>query len=348
MLVGLGISVMFSGPVTLQVRPRPPGIAQVPQFRGGRTEVAMQRTTNEILMRRYLLGDLPQEDRTRLEDQYSANAEVFEEVLATENDLIDSYVRGELTEVERQKFEAEYFKSPQRREKVDFARALSQVSVSATQAIPAQEISPWTKIWKSFSVQQGMPQWAFAAAAVVVVAGGSWLMVQNHRLRVGLQQALAGQTELRRGQDTLRQHIAELEGNSSDQIHGKQGPEVAKLETPMAPEVTFRLTPGMARGLGGRQKTLVLPTSASRLQLQLMLDRDEYKSYEAVLLTAERKEVLRGKALQSRSIGGNVVVAWPLPAHSVHSGDYIVQLAGQTANGSLEGVESYSFRVLRR
>ncbi len=312
-------------------------------------EVAMQRTTNEILMRRYLLGDLPQEDRTRLEDQYSADAEVFEEVLATENDLIDSYVRGELTEVERQKFEAEYFKSPQRHERVEFARALSQVSVLATQAIPAQEVSPWTKIWESFSVQQGMPQWAFAAAAVVVVAGGSWLMVQNHRLRVGLQQAQAEQAELRRGQDTLRQHIAELEGNLRDQVHeNQQGSEVAKLETPMEPEVTFRLTPGMARGLGGTQKTLVLATTASRLQLQLMLDRDEYKSYEAVLMTAERKEVLRGKALQSLSIGGDEVVTWPLPAHSIHAGDYIVQLAGQTATGSVEDVESYSFRVLRR
>jgi hypothetical protein len=309
----------------------------------------MQRTNNEILMRRYLLGDLPEEDRARLEDQYSADAEVFEEVLATENDLIDSYVRGELTEVERQKFETEYFKSPQRRERVEFARALSQVSVLAKQAGPAQEVSSRTKMWKGFSVQQGMPRWAFAAAAVVVVACGSWLMLQNHRLRVGLQQALAEQTELRDGQDTLRQHIAELEGNPSDQVHeNQQGAEVAKLETPTGPEVTFRLTPGIARSPGGTQKTLVLPATASLLQLQLMLDRDEYKSYEAVLLTAERKEILRGQALLSRSIGGDVVVTWPLPVHSIHSGDYIVQLAGQTANGSLEDVESYSLRVSRR
>jgi len=300
----------------------------------------MRRTTDEILMRRYLLGDLPQEDRTRLEDRYSADTEVFEEVLATENDLIDSYVRGELTEVERQKFEAEYCKSPQRHERVEFARALSHVSLSATRPVPIQKVSPWTKIRRSFAV----PEWAFAAATVAVVTGGSWLMVQNYRLRLGLQQALAVQAELRRGQDTLRQHIAELEGNSREQIH----PEVATLETPKAPEVTFRLTPGLARDLGATQKTLVLPTTASRLQLQLVLDRDEYKSYEAVLLTAERKEVLRGKALGSRSIDGDLVIIWPLTAHSIHSGDYIVQLAGEIANGNLEDVESYSLRVLRK
>jgi hypothetical protein len=305
----------------------------------------MQRTTDEILMRRYLLGDLPEEGRARLEDRYSADAEVFEELLATENDLIDSYVRGELTEVERQQFEAEYFKSPQRRERVEFARALSL----ATQTNPVQQVSPWTKIWKVFSIQQGMPQWALATAAVLVIAGGSWLMVQNHKLQVGLQQARAEQAQLRREQDTLRQHIAELKGNPSDQVHqNQQGPETAKLETPTGPEVTLRLTPGVARGPGATQKTLVLPTTASVLQLQLMLDRDDYKSYEGVLLTAERKEVLRGKALQSRLLGGDVVVTWPLPVRSIYSGDYIVQLAGQTAKGSLEDVESYSLRVLRK
>lgn len=309
----------------------------------------MQRTMNEILMRRYLLGDLPQEERTRLEERYSADAEVFEEALATENDLIDSYVRGELTEVEKQKFEGEYFKSPQRRERVEFARALRQVSVSATQAIPAQQVSPWTKIWNFFPVQHAASWRALAVGAVVVVAGGSWLMVQNHKLRVDLQQASAERIEPRRGQETLRQHIAELEGNSSRQAHeNPKRPEVAKLETPMSPEVTFRLTPGAARGLEGTQKTLLLPTDASRLQLQLMLDRDEYKIYEAALLTAEQKEVLRGKVLQSSSIGGQVVVAWTLAARSIQSGDYIVQLSGQAANGTLEDVESYSFRILRQ
>jgi hypothetical protein len=309
----------------------------------------MKKATDEILMRRYLLGDLPQEERARLEDRYAADAEVFEEVLATENDLIDCYVRGELAEVERQKFEAEYCKSPPRLERVEFARTLRQISVLASPAVPAQQASPGTKVWGVFPIPEGIYQWALAAVVAAVVTGGGWLMVQNHKLRVSLQQALAGQAQLLRGQDTLRQHIAELDGNPRNQIHeNQQDSDVGRLETPAGPEVTFRMPPGMARGLGWTQKTLVLPTTASRLQLQLMLDRDEYKSYEAVLLTAEGKRVLRGKALPSRSIDGNVVVAWSLPVHSVHSGDYIVQLAGQTANGSLEDVESYSFRILRR
>ena len=141
----------------------------------------------------------------------------------------------------------------------------------------------------------------------------------------------------------------ELENSPKDQTRAnQQGTEVAKLETPTGLEVTFKLTPGILRSSGGPQNSLSLPPTTSELWLQLILDRDEHRTCEAVLLTADQKQVLRGKALQSHSIGGIAVVAWRLPARSILSGDYVVQLRGQTATGSLEEVESYSFRVLRK
>jgi hypothetical protein len=309
----------------------------------------MRRTTEEVKMRRYLLGDLLEEERVRVEGQYLADPATFEELLATENDLIDAYVRGELSKELRHKFETEYFSTPERREKVEFARTLTQIASLARQSAPVPEISPWKRVWAALSAQQAIPQWAVVVTAFAIAGAGSWLMVQNQRLRLDLQQALAGQAEFRRGEDALRKQIAEFEGNPRDRLHpDQQGSEVAQLEKPMGSEVTLRLSPGMARDSGGQQKTLALSLTASHLQLQLMLDRDEYKTYEAVLETAQRKEVLRGKALQTHSIGGSTVVAWSLPARSMSSGDYIVRLAGKLPTGSLENVESYSFRVLRK
>src|SRR5258708_24741749 len=110
----------------------------------------MRKTNDEILLRRYFLGDLPQEERVRLEDRYLADVEVFEELLAAENDLIDAYVRGELTEAERQQFEMEYLKSPERRERLDFARTLSQVSTLEEEALVAHRSSLWKKMWAAF------------------------------------------------------------------------------------------------------------------------------------------------------------------------------------------------------
>jgi hypothetical protein len=309
----------------------------------------MRKTSDKILMQRYFLGGLPQEERARIEDQYLTDADVFEEMLATENDLIDAYVRGELSENERMKFEAAYLRSPQRREKVEFARTLSQVSALARQPVQVQEISLRKKMWAAFSVQRAIRQWALAAAVVVIAMSAAWLMVQNQRLRAGLRQAQAGQAELRREEDALRQQIAGLEGNPRDQAQeNRQGSEVARLEPLSGPDVTLRLTPGAIRDTAEPQKTLLLPPATSGVRLQLMLDSDEYKTYEAVLLTAEGKEVARGKALQSRPVGGNAAVVWRLPAHSIPAGEYIVQLTGQLAAGSQEDLQPYTFRVLRR
>ncbi len=304
----------------------------------------MRRTTQETLLRRYLLGDLTQEERDSIEDRYCVDGEMFEALLATESDLIDAYVRGELTDDERQRFEVEYFKSSERRERVEFSRVLKQLSEAE-----GQVFSPWKSAWATLSTPQEMPRWVLAVGIAVIVGSGLWLTVQDQRLRVGLQQALSGQAELRREEDALRQHIAEIEGNAKDMVHeGPQSPEVAELEAPMRPNVTFRLTPGIVRGVGASQRTLLLPSTTSHVLLQLLVDRDEYGLYDAVLLDADGKEILRAKALQSRSINGSAVVDWRLPAASIRSGDYIVQVAGQNPNGSLEDVDSYSFRVLRR
>jgi hypothetical protein len=306
----------------------------------------MRRTADEILIRRYLLGDLPQEERAQLENRYLTDADLFEEVLASENDLIDSYARGELTEADRQKFDAEYLKSTQRRERMEFARALSHVSMSAKQSVATDGISSWKKVWAAFSVQQRMPQWALAAAAIVLAAGGSWLMVENQGLRIDLRQALAGQAELRGEQETLRQHIAGLEGNVKDQTHQhQQGAEVAKLETPT--EVTLSLTPGLARGIGESQNTLILPPTTSRVRLQLMMDRDDYASYLAVLRTAEGREVNRQR-LKSQRIGNQRAVVAVLPSDRLRPGDHVLTLLGSNGvPGAEEEVEAYSFRVVR-
>jgi hypothetical protein len=306
----------------------------------------MPNTKVQNLMRRYLLGALPAEERTRLEDRYLVDVDVFETLVAVENDLIDAYVRGELTGDERVRFEAEYLASPARRDKVNFARALSVVSASARQSIPIQAVSPWKRLGEVFSRSWGIPQWAFAAAVVAIVAAGSWLTVQNLSLRAGLRQAQARQAEQQRAQDELRRQNAQLAAVAREPIQeNQQNTQVAQLEVPPAPGLTFRLNSGTARGVGEQQETLVVPSGASRVRLQLILDRNEYKAYEAVLQTAEGSEILRAADLHSRSTREGAVVAWRLPARSLPAGDYVIQLSGRLASGSLEDVDSFSFRV---
>jgi hypothetical protein len=313
----------------------------------------MRRTSDQILIRRYLLGDLPEEERVRVEDQYLADGEVFEELLAIENDLIDAYVRGELTEDERKRFEIEYLTSLDRRNKVEFARALHHASALERQLAQTQVISLPKRVKAVFFAQRRIPQWALVAAVGLISASGSWLIIQNIRLRVDLQQALAAQASLRREEGALRQRIADQANPRYPVQESQQGSEIAKLETPGQMVETLRLNPGTVRSVGELQKTLTLLPTTSQVQIQLVLDRDEYPRYKAVLSTAEGKEVFREKSLQSSPIDrnpihGGAMVAWRLPAHLIPPGDYIVLLTGQLANGNEEDVASYGFSVLRR
>ena len=73
---------------------------------------------------RYLLGELSEDERTALEEQYIADPNIFGEVARAESDLVDDYVRGKLAPEAHERFERVYLARPQRRERVKFAEAL--------------------------------------------------------------------------------------------------------------------------------------------------------------------------------------------------------------------------------
>ena len=84
------------------------------------------RPFNEGLIVRYLLGDLPEEEQARVEDRAFADADYMNALEASEADLIDTYVRGGLSQSERRAFERRFLTSTNRRSKVEFAKALAR------------------------------------------------------------------------------------------------------------------------------------------------------------------------------------------------------------------------------
>ena len=59
----------------------------------------------EAYLRDYLLGELPPKSQQELEEQMMTDDRVFEELLLTEEELIDSYVEDGLIEHENERFE---------------------------------------------------------------------------------------------------------------------------------------------------------------------------------------------------------------------------------------------------
>ena len=179
-----------------------------------------QRADSEKLMIRYLLGDVPEDEQIRIEERFFTDDEYFEQLLALEDDLIDDYVNGELTDREREQFEEYFLAPPTRRQRVEFAKTFMR----AGSLLPLAEIAmpgearpepvPWWRNVMVFWRAQSLPRRFALAASVVLVLGGSWLIVDTMRLRNQVEQLQPERVKSQRREQELLQQIARLSQES--------------------------------------------------------------------------------------------------------------------------------------
>jgi len=123
-------------------------------------------TENDALLISYLLGELPEEEKRKLEEEYSIDDNLYEELQAAERDLIDSYVGRELSARERELFENYFLSSPARRQRLRFATALKEYASPVPASARAQEPSRagW---WPRFFLAS---PWRYALPLVLLLA----------------------------------------------------------------------------------------------------------------------------------------------------------------------------------
>lgn len=99
-----------------------------------------QDFTEQTLIQ-YLLGSLPEAEAERL-DELSFTDEDFAAALqAAENDLVDAYVRGEVSGQRLEKFKSFYLSSPIRAQRVELARALPILLEKNSMPRTAEEVA---------------------------------------------------------------------------------------------------------------------------------------------------------------------------------------------------------------
>lgn len=84
------------------------------------------KTTGVEALKSYLLGNLDEPRRGQLEERLLNDGEFFEELLISEDELVDNYVAGRLTDVEKKRFESHFLITPDRHRKFQFGRTLSK------------------------------------------------------------------------------------------------------------------------------------------------------------------------------------------------------------------------------
>src|ERR1700738_821683 len=159
---------------------------------------------------RYLVGDLPAEEAERLDQLSIANDDFAWSLREIENDLVDAYVRSQLSCEALKQFKSFYMASPKRRQKVQFAEGLRQLQVTKATAGEAAEKSSKSRapFWGTFPLR--MPHFGISLAALVMLLSAGYLLVQNARLRREVR-------DTRAQYESTNQHARDLENELKQQ-----------------------------------------------------------------------------------------------------------------------------------
>jgi methionine-rich copper-binding protein CopC len=140
----------------------------------------------------YLLEELPEEELEQFEDECFAGDNWPSQINSVEEELIDDYLRGDLTQQQRQHFERNYLITEARRERVLVAAALLRHVDEHHAAQPPVPAPPtettWAERFHAFWSRQTLVLRAVAALAVVaIVPSALWVFLS----RAPSQQTLA-------------------------------------------------------------------------------------------------------------------------------------------------------------
>lgn len=283
----------------------------------------------QSLIRKYLLGDLEEGQRERVELRLLSDADFAESVSGARQDLFEEYAAGALDAPEREGFERHCLKTHGALEKLRFARALNRSVDSRLKELDAAAGSAGgdrprglrrllTRNWLRVAVP-------VAAALLLAVGYATWQLSQRRAPGNDLRAALA-RNVISLNTPGGGDNAAPGGPRGRDSVHG----------------VTLRQ--GIVREAQGLPR-VAAPAGAEVLELRLVLEGEPYPSYRVALLTDEEAEVAAVGGLKAEGAGGERALVFRLPARGLPRGDYQLKVEGVLADGRTEAAGRYPFRV---
>lgn len=275
-------------------------------------------------LRLYLLGLLPPERQTPLEERLFTDADFYEELLITEDELVDEYLAGGLTARERGLLEARLAEAPERGRQLRFAGALRRY-------VAARAESPAGAGAES-SAGEGVE-----SSGAGETAGGAARPFVRPEPGAGF----FGWLRLRRPALALAAALLLISAVTWVAVRSWR---------PREPRAVFaaQLTPGGVTRAGGDVQQLVVPAGTGELRLELRLAARDHEVYRAALLDAEGATIHTADRLAPQvSADGAPVVVLNVPAQDAPPGDYQLRLTGLNASAPPEPAATYRFRLAR-
>lgn len=254
----------------------------------------------------YLLGSSSEEDTERLDAISVTDREFANELDATENDLIDAYIHGELTGATLERFETHYLGSALRRDKVEFARSFQTYAqrhaVQNTGTFVSKQSKQRGSLAELFfpsggpKKRQSVLPWGLVAAALVLLTFAGWWAIRSQSTR---------------GNEVVASFLLVPPTRGSDQI-----------------------------------PTVAITKNVTAVKMQLELESDDYPGYRvAVTEAAGGKELWQTSTIKPANVEGRKVLELLLPVNTLKIRTYSLAVSGVKQDGDAEIVSSYAFRV---
>jgi hypothetical protein len=309
------------------------------------------------LLTQYLLRALPEEETERLDELSVASDDFAARLSSAENDLVDTYVRGELPPEESARFRSAYLSSPKRRDKVRFAEtflsfqqrvAAGPVVIPTVAAQPEKRESAWARLSRWFrgvrsgtsraSTARFAPQWGLAGAALLLLLASGYLLNTNLRLRQQVSRSESARAALAQHEKDLQNQFATKTAGASANTEAHTAPSIDRLKVS-----AFVLIPSL-RGSGALP--IVSWSAATDLVvLKLELESTGFSTHRvAIEDSATRQTAWQSGDLKPQSEGDKQVLAFAFRPSLLKSANYLVQLSGVRDDGTTELLSIYPFR----
>lgn len=301
---------------------------------------------------RYLLGALSAEEAERLDELAISNDDFAWRLRGVENDLVDAYVRSELSGETLRQFDSFYLSSARRRQNVKFAEGLRrfQAAVAAENEPASRASAAGSFSWRAFAAPGLALRFGAAAIAFVMLLVAGYLLFANARLRREVNDARAwhGSIDQRTrelARELSEQRAANAETQKKLELARKAAPDFAELKT------VSLLLPPPTRGLTPL-KTVVVHRDTDLLVLLLKLESADFSRYRITLKDPATNTVIwRSSELEPFSADekeDKKAVSVSFRADLMKQQNYTAEVTGLTRGSAAQIVGDYSFHVVLR
>jgi len=275
-----------------------------------------EELVTEAELRQFLLGNVDDKERQRIESLFITNSLLRERVLAAEQDLIEDYLEDSLDTADKQKFIGQYADTAAQRQKLRIAKSIKDWALlEGTKVAGAAPVLGWSRLRARLRLKPMFVIPIAATAMIAIMIGTVWLnsKIQERNRRLALEE------------------------------------EVARLNTSLSlREVPAQMSTLMLRPVSVRsveaQSELMKSPNVEIVELQsIWPQKERYPAYQAVVRQMGDDQSFTITNLQAENDGS--IVRLRLPAHHLRGGHYQLELTGIAADGSKSPPEEYNFTL---